>query len=62
MICSRKSGSHVTRRWRGESANAKFPASWENTWNFTDSGLGGASEAAKKGTKSFSYGLIPYAF
>ena len=44
------------------SENARFPASWENTGNFADSGLGGASEAAKKGTKSVSYGLIPYAF
>jgi hypothetical protein len=43
------------------SENAKFPASWENTGNFADSGLGGASEAAKKGTKSVSYGPIPYA-
>jgi len=43
------------------SENAKFPASWENTGNFVDSGLGGASEAAKKGTKSVSYGPIPYA-
>jgi hypothetical protein len=43
------------------SENAKFPASWENAGNFADSGLGGASEAAKKGTKSVSYGPIPYA-
>jgi len=43
------------------SENAKFPASWENTGNFADSGLGGASEAAKKGTKSVSYEGIPYA-
>ena len=39
----------------------KFPASWENTGNFIDSGLGGASTAAKKGIKSVSYGPIPYA-
>ena len=32
-----------------------------NTGNFIDSGLGGASEAAKKGMKSVSYGPIPYA-
>ena len=43
------------------SENAKFPASRENTGNFIDSGLGGASEAAKKGMKSVSYGPIPYA-
>ena len=30
------------------SENAKFPASRENTGNFIDSGLGGASEAAKR--------------
>jgi hypothetical protein len=40
---------------------AKFPASWENTGNFADSGLGSASDAAKKGTKSVSYEPIPYA-
>src|ERR1700674_103773 len=43
------------------SENAKFPASRENTGNFIDSGLGGASEAAKKDMKSVSYGPIPYA-
>ena len=43
------------------SENAKFPASRVNTGNFIDSGLGGASEAAKKGMKSVSYGPIPYA-
>ena len=43
------------------SENAKFPASRENTGNFIDSGLGGASEAAKKGMKLVSYGPIPYA-
>jgi hypothetical protein len=32
-----------------------------NTGNFIDSGLGGPSEAAKKGMKSVSYGPIPYA-
>ena len=42
-------------------SGAKFPASRENTGNFIDSGLGGASEAAKKGMKSVSYGPIPYA-
>jgi hypothetical protein len=56
-----------TRRGRGGvscelvSENAKFPASREFTGNFIDSGLGGASEAAKKGMKSVSYGPIPYA-
>jgi hypothetical protein len=60
-------GSQLTRRWRGESAAnsslkmSKFPASRENTGNFIDSSLGGASEAAKKGMKSVSYGPIPYA-
>ena len=43
------------------SENAKFPASRENTGNFIDSGLSGASKAAKKGMKSGSYGPIPYA-
>ena len=43
------------------SENAKFPASREDTGNFIDSGLGGASEAAKKGMKSVPYGPIPYA-
>src|SRR6202049_173534 len=62
-----ESGSHMTRRWRGESAAnsslklPKFPASWENTGNFADSGLSGAWEAAKKDTKSVSYAPIPYA-
>ena len=40
---------------------AKFPASWENTGNFADSGLSGAWEAAKKDTKSVSYAAIPCA-
>jgi hypothetical protein len=39
----------------------EFPASWENTGNFADSGLAGTSEAAKKRTKSVPYGPIPYA-
>ena len=43
------------------SENAQFPASRGNTGNFIDSGLRGASEAAKKVMKSGSYGLIPYA-
>jgi hypothetical protein len=43
------------------SENAKFPASSENTGNFIDSGLGGASGGSKKGMKSVSYGPIPYA-
>jgi hypothetical protein len=37
------------------------PKFWENTGNFADSGLAGTSEAAKKRTKSVSYGTIPYA-
>jgi hypothetical protein len=43
-------GSHTTLRWRGESAansSLKMPKF--------------ASEAAKKGMKSVSYGRIPYA-
>ena len=47
-----------THRWRGESAansSLKMPNSLrEFTGNFIDSGLGGASEAAKKGMKSVS--------
>jgi hypothetical protein len=31
------------------SENAKFPASWEYTGNFIDSGLGGASKGSEKG-------------
>ena len=34
---------------------------WEKTGNFADSALGRAWEAAKTGTKSVSYGPIPYA-
>jgi len=41
------------------SENAKFPASWEYTGNFIDSGLGGASRAAKNDIKSVPYGPIP---
>jgi hypothetical protein len=41
------------------SENAKFPASWEYTGNFIDSGLGGASMAAKNDIKSVPYGPIP---
>ena len=43
------------------SENAKFPASWEYTGNFIDSGFGGASRAAKNDIKSVPYGPIPYA-
>jgi hypothetical protein len=39
----------------------KFPASREFTGNFIDSGLRGASMAAKKGIKSERYEPIPYA-
>jgi len=61
----RKSGSHATRRWRGESAAnssrkmPNSPASWEYTGNFIDSDLGGASRAAKNDIKSVPYGPIP---
>src|SRR6202030_3475006 len=41
------------------SENAKFPASWEYTGNFIDSGLGGASRVAKNDIKSVPYGPIP---
>jgi hypothetical protein len=41
------------------SENAKFPASWEYTGNFIDSGFGGASRAAKNDIKSVPYGPIP---
>ena len=65
---SEEVGLATTLRWRGESAAnsslkmPKFPLlAGENTGNFIDSGLGGASEAAKKGMKSVSYGPIPYA-
>jgi hypothetical protein len=39
----------------------KFPASWENTGNFIDSGLGDATTVAKKAIQSVPYGPIPYA-
>src|SRR5262249_11036326 len=60
----RKSGSHRTPRWRAQSrANpsltSKFPASRENAGNFVDSGVKGASKAAKKAAKSVFYELIP---
>ena len=42
-------------------SEAKFPASREFTGNFIESGLGGASTAAKKGIKPAPYGPIPYA-
>src|SRR5215831_21396556 len=53
-----------TQRWRGQSrANpsltSKFPASRENAGNFVDSGVNGASKAAKKTAKSVVYELIP---
>src|SRR5712671_3556373 len=51
-------GSHErTRLWTPPN----FPASRENAGNFIGSGLGGASAAVKRGTKSESYGPIPYA-
>jgi hypothetical protein len=42
-------------------SEAKFPASWENTGNFSDSGLGGALTVAKTSMKSVPYGPIPCA-
>ena len=42
-------------------SEAEFPASREFTGNFIDSGLRGASMAAKKGIKSERYEPIPYA-
>src|ERR1700730_12568403 len=42
-------------------SEAKFPASREVTGNFIESGLGGASTAAKKGIKPKPYRPIPYA-
>jgi hypothetical protein len=56
----------LTRRWRRQSrANSSLSrnslASREFTGNFIDSGLRGASMAAKKGIKSERYEPIPYA-
>jgi hypothetical protein len=57
----RTSGSHQTRRWRKQSrANpslngANFPASWENTGNSSDSGLGDANLPAKRLKGSMAY-------
>jgi len=44
------------------SGRPKFPVSRENTGNFIDSGLGGASIAAKGAVRSEAYEPIPYAF
>jgi len=41
------------------SERPKFPASRENAGNFVDSGVKGASKAAKKAAKSVFYELIP---
>ena len=54
----------LTPRWRGQSRanpslNPNFPASRENAGNFVDSGVNGASKAAKKAAKSVFYELIP---
>jgi hypothetical protein len=70
----RKSGSHRTPRWSSHrtprwrresranpSLEPKFPASWENTGNFIDSGLGDASTVAKNAIRSVPYGPIPCA-
>jgi hypothetical protein len=59
-------GDHEPLPWRRESrANPslkpKFPASWENTGNFIDSGLGDASTVAKNAIRSVPYGPIPCA-
>ena len=43
------------------SENRNFPASREFTGNFIESGLGGASTAAKKHVRPEPYGPIPYA-
>jgi hypothetical protein len=49
----------------GVSANsslkANFPASWENTGNFSGWGLGYESTVAKKALESAPYEPIPYA-
>jgi hypothetical protein len=42
-------------------SGAKFPASRENTGNFIDSELSGASTRAKKALNSVPYEPIPYA-
>ena len=60
----RKSGPHRTHRWRGQSRanlslNPNFPASRENAGNFVDSGVNGASKAAKTAAKSVCYEPIP---
>jgi hypothetical protein len=47
-----------TRLW---NAAKNFPASREDTGNFVESGLSGASTIAKKAVISVPYGLIPYA-
>ena len=60
----RRSRFAWTHRWRGQSrANpsltSKFPASRENAGNFVDSGVNGASKAAKTAAKSVFYEPIP---
>jgi hypothetical protein len=42
-------------------SESKFPASWENTGNFIDLGLGDALTVAKNVIQSVPYGPIPYA-
>src|SRR5262249_1281839 len=64
MLAPSGTDGSQTPRWRGQSrANpsrtSKFPASRENAGNFVDSGVKGASKAAKKAAKSVVYELIP---
>jgi len=59
MVC-------MTLRWRRQSrANpslvAHFPASWENTGKFIDSGPAARQRRPKMGIESEPYGPIPYA-
>ena len=42
-------------------SEAEFPASWENTGNFVDSGLGHPNFPSKVGILSMTYRQIPYA-
>ena len=42
-------------------SDPKYPAGWENAWNFVGSGLNGTSKGTKKGAKSGANGPIPYA-
>ena len=55
----RKSGSHVTQRWRRQSrANPSlniFPASWENTGNFARFGVHWPKTGLRKGCNPVSF-------